>query len=430
MKNAVFIRIQIHQSHSGDINALLQKGSLNFALSADCSRLLCLCDFIAGCPWIDHRRNDAESEQHRNRCFVSRVLQPQSVCQQECSIRDKNSENGLQNKVIHDLIKRLYSLLKINGYDDEYLDDLFYNNVYRINYLTNNKITLDNVEIAVANENELINYINDAKRLIINNERTENIRKVAQSQISGEATEELNRYGIEANIENVQAYLNLKAGRKGRDVSVWDQAEKIAKLAFKETRQKMLEDLIDEEDYEEAYEEKLSDLATQLDDLLSYESETYIDVRSIHLMQKQISVAASLARQNSFEIPVEVDGRVVSMHVTLKESATEGKKVEAELQTQDYGHISMAMTIDDGKVKGAFAAAYPNSGELSEYMTEVRDRFITGLRENEPTLQVSSTDIGIFYRRQEAGSAVEGTENGFFDNRALLRMAELFVHAV
>ncbi|WP_026658046.1 DUF6240 domain-containing protein [Butyrivibrio sp. AC2005] len=261
-------------------------------------------------------------------------------------------------------------------------------------------------------------------------EKADNIRKFARTQISGEATEELSRFGIEANIENVQAYLNLKAGRKGREVSVWDRAEKIAKLAFKETRQKMLEDLIDEDDYESSYEENIEELARQLDEMLTYEADTYIDVRSIHLMKKQLSVAAGLARQNSFEIPVEVDGRLVSMHVTLRESLTDGKKMEAELETQDYGHISMAMTINDRTVKGALAASYPNNSELAEYMSEVRERFVNRLKENEPDLEVKSTDIGIFYRRQEAGSAIAGSENGVFENRTLLRMAEIFVQSV
>ncbi|WP_408069764.1 DUF6240 domain-containing protein [Butyrivibrio sp. JL13D10] len=263
-----------------------------------------------------------------------------------------------------------------------------------------------------------------------NNERAENVRRIATSNISGTATEELLRLGIEANVENVQAYLNLKAGRKGRVGSIWDYAEKMAGIAFKETRQKMLEDLIEEEDYESAYEEKLSELSLQLEEMLNYEADTYIDVRSIHLMQKQLSVASNLARQNSFEIPVEVDGRVVSMHVTLRENQKEGKKVEAELETEYYGHISMAMAIDDGVVKGAFAATYPNSGDLSDYMQQVKKNFINGIKESEPTLEVNSKDIGIFYRRQEAGSAVAGTENGDFENRTLLRMAEIFVQSI
>ncbi|SEL65918.1 hypothetical protein SAMN04487770_11473 [Butyrivibrio sp. ob235] len=261
-------------------------------------------------------------------------------------------------------------------------------------------------------------------------EKASDLRKIASGQISEEMAKELARYSIEANVENVQAYLNLKSGRKGRETSVWDHAEKIAKLAFKETRQKMLDDLINEDNYEEAYVEKMLELSESLDNILMNETDTYIDVRTIHLMQKQLTVATNMARQKSFEIPVELEGRTVSMHVTLRETALDGRKVEAEVETIDYGHISMAMTIEDNVIKGAFAAAYPHTGEMAEYMTELRQRFIDGLKEAEPELLTDSTNIGIFYRRQEAGSAIAGSENGVFENRTLLRMAEIFVHAV
>ncbi|WP_022763010.1 DUF6240 domain-containing protein [Butyrivibrio sp. AD3002] len=261
-------------------------------------------------------------------------------------------------------------------------------------------------------------------------EKASDLRKIASGQISEEMSKELARYSIEANVENVQAYLNLKSGRKGRETSVWDHAEKIAKLAFKETRQKMLDDLINEDNYEEAYVEKMLELSESLDNILMNETDTYIDVRTIHLMQKQLTVATNMARQKSFEIPVELEGRTVSMHVTLRETALDGRKVEAEVETIDYGHISMAMTIEDNVIKGAFAAAYPHTGEMAEYMTELRQRFIDGLKEAEPELLTDSTNIGIFYRRQEAGSAIAGSENGVFENRTLLRMAEIFVHAV
>ena len=61
-----------------------------------------------------------------------------------------NSTSGLQNKAIYDLIKRLYLLLKNNGYNDEYFDNLLFND-YRINYLTNNKITLNDIELTKMN---------------------------------------------------------------------------------------------------------------------------------------------------------------------------------------------------------------------------------------------------------------------------------------
>ena len=84
---------------------------------------------------------------------------------------DKNSENGLQNKAIYNLLYRLYQLIEKTGYIDEYLDDIFYGS-YIITYLLNGKIKLNDNEI---NQNGLIQYINDSNKLIIENERNGNI---------------------------------------------------------------------------------------------------------------------------------------------------------------------------------------------------------------------------------------------------------------
>ncbi|WP_029323659.1 DUF6240 domain-containing protein [Butyrivibrio sp. AE3004] len=262
------------------------------------------------------------------------------------------------------------------------------------------------------------------------NEKVNDIRKVASSQTSEDAIKELTKMGIEANTDTILAFLNLKAGRKGRDSSVWNLAEKMATLAFKEVRQDMLDDLIREEDYSKAYEENLLNLSDSLNEMLINEADTYIDVKTIHLMQKQLSVASKMSRNESYEIPVEIDGKITSMYVTFKESEMDGSKVEAEIETEYYGHISMGMTIDEGEVRGAFAASLKQTDDLAEYMDGVKDRFIRELSEKEAKLTIEKENIGILYRRQEAGSAIQGSEKGIFDKRTLLRMAEIFVHSV
>jgi hypothetical protein len=84
---------------------------------------------------------------------------------------DEYSENGLENKEIYNLIKRLYLLIEKTGYIDEHLDDIFYN-THVITYISNEKIKLNNIEI---NQDRLSNYISDSNRLIIKNERTTNV---------------------------------------------------------------------------------------------------------------------------------------------------------------------------------------------------------------------------------------------------------------
>jgi len=158
--------------------------------------------------------------------------------------------------------------------------------------------------------------------------------------------------------------------------------------------------------------------------------DTYIDIKAIHLMQKQISVAAKMSDKGSFDIPVEVDGRTVSMHVTLKEDETQGTKLGASLESAYYGQVSMAMTIEDKTVMGVFSSALQKNEEIQSYMEDVKDRFIKALEAEEPELIVDTKNIGIMYRQTDPSSAVQGAENGISDSRLLLRMAAIFVHAV
>ncbi len=270
----------------------------------------------------------------------------------------------------------------------------------------------------------------DTERLYYS-EESRRVRNIVERSDAESVAKELSEYDIEISASNIEALVQLRLGRRGRH-SVWDQAEKIAHLAFKETEQEMLDELGGVRDYGDSYAEHLAELSQQLSDMISESEqvESYIDVKAIHLMQKQISVATRMADKGSYEIPVEVDGRTVSMHVTLRDDRSEGTKMEASLETMDFGRVSMAMTIDEGEVKGIFASALSKNEELSEYINEVKNRFINELKANEPELIVESKNIGIMYHRSDVGSAIQGAEKGISDSRTLLRMAGIFVHSV
>ncbi len=258
-------------------------------------------------------------------------------------------------------------------------------------------------------------------------ERAREAREVTARSDAASLQAELSEYGIEEAVENLQAMLNIRAARRGRN-SVWDQAEKIAHLAFKETEQEMLEELQDAQDYKDSYEGHLLELAEQLDEILLETSESYIDVRAIHLVQKQILVMNKMADRGTYEIPVEIDGRTVSMKVTLKDSESGGSKVEAAVETLDYGRISMAMTSDEEGVKGVFATSLASFDELTEFMEASREKFVNELTDKGINVDINS--VGILYRASNAGDAVSEGGKGFSDSRDLLRMAGIFIQAL
>ena len=283
----------------------------------------------------------------------------------------------------------------------------------------------DKLQEEVANENEML------LEKAYYSEQAREVRETVRRNDAEQARNELTESGIEINAENLRAIMGLRNGRRGRN-GVRDQVERIAHLAFKETEKKMLDDLAEAEDYKESYNEGLSELSYKLDAMLTDEAgpDSYIDIKAIHLMQKQISVAAKMADKGSFDIPVEVDGRTVSLHVTLKEDETQGTKLNASLESAYYGQVSMAMTIEENRVVGVFSSAMSKNDEIQGYMEEVKDRFMKSLKDSEPELIVDSGNIGIMYHQGDPSNMVQGAENGISDSRLLLRMAAIFVHAV
>ena len=262
-------------------------------------------------------------------------------------------------------------------------------------------------------------------------EETRRIRNIIDVADDTDLAEELIRNEIEVNVANLEALINLRAGRRGRN-GLFNQAEKLSNLSFKEKEAEILDELAGGIEFKEAYEEQLEELSQSLDDMLIQETETvsFIDVKAIQLMQKQIYVAVKMADRGSFEVPVEVDGRTVSMHVTLKDSDNEGSKMEANVESSFYGRISFAATIENGQLRGAFATSLTQAPDVSEYMEEVKGRFIKEADLLDSGLAITESNINIMYHRSEAGSVVQGAENGVSDNRQLLRMAAIFVHAL
>lgn len=89
----------------------------------------------------------------------------------------------------------------------------------------------------------------------------------------------------------------------------------------------------------EAYEH----LADRMEEILTVSAEQQtdrIDVKEINLAWKQVSVARNLAREECFEIPMEIGGRMTSVNVRLCHSSTTENHVTITMETENFGKVS------------------------------------------------------------------------------------------
>ena len=260
-------------------------------------------------------------------------------------------------------------------------------------------------------------------------EQIRQIRQLASSKAAEPAADELKSVDVAVTFNNLEAMISQRRDR--RNGNIWEKTEK-----FEETS--LLADKLEDDDYEENYIKILGDISDKLSEELITENDTYIDVRAISLLQKQISVMSRSAESGSFEVPVEVDGFKLSMHVTLKSEKNANSRMDASVQTDEYGLITLSIHKEGDEIRGMLTTTNGSNQEESEYLENVRTRLCEKIAEKIKDVGIDRENIAILYNTQGSLSstgavrtqAMDGGITEKTDTRTLLTMAKAFIEAL
>ena len=256
-----------------------------------------------------------------------------------------------------------------------------------------------------------------------NKDQLKEIRDTVSTQEKASAQQELQENNIPVSISHLQAMEEMLSSRKTTGTSIWDRYEELTG-----SRDLVQSEDADSEDYCSSYKEDLQQMADQLNKVISDTDVTYIDMKAISLMHKQLAVAQEMADHGSYEIPVQVGEQTVSMHVVLQKDEGEGSGVEASLETQDYGTLSVSMRIRNGKVSGLLKTDHGETPQTRNYCETVRARLSENISGQLPQLNFDENDMAVIYGSKSNG-AIAGSEEKASD-QTLLSLARAFVTAI
>ena len=256
-----------------------------------------------------------------------------------------------------------------------------------------------------------------------NKDQLKEIRDTVSTQEKASAQQELQENNIPVSISHLQAMEEMLSSRKTTGTSIWDRYEELTG-----SRDLVQSEDADSEDYCSSYKEDLQQMADQLNKVISDTDVTYIDMKAISLMHKQLAVAQEMADHGSYEIPVQVGEQTVSMHVVLQKDEGEGSGVEASLETQDYGTLSVSMQIRNGKVSGLLKTDHGETPQTRNYCETVRARLSENISGQLPQLSFDENDMAVIYGSKSNG-AIAGSEEKASD-QTLLSLARAFVTAI
>ena len=181
------------------------------------------------------------------------------------------------------------------------------------------------------------------------NEKVNEIRQAVKAETAVlEVLDNISEPHSPVNMAAVDMLINQRGSlfRTLRDKVDEEHADEIVE-EFKNIR----DSFDDEESVNRAYsnfEEKASEIIKETAEL----TDKYIDVRSLSLVGKQISVIGKLANEHTYEVPVEINGEMTSINLKLVSDSENAGKVSASFTTETTGKVSAEFTLKNGEVTG------------------------------------------------------------------------------
>lgn len=194
------------------------------------------------------------------------------------------------------------------------------------------------------------------------------------------------------------------------------------------------EALTDKDSAQAAYEEMQQAYEEVLEEAQYDEGITYVDLKAIQSCHKQLTLAGNLAKEENYQIPVEIHGEMTAIHLKILHGKEDGGKVKATLSTERYGDVAAQFTIKNHKVSGYIACATPEGTEaLQEQSNGLKERLrsaMNGFSENGMELDkvgvVHSSELDLnAFQAEEAPETSESAQTA-----DLYRIAKAFISAI
>ena len=130
-----------------------------------------------------------------------------------------------------------------------------------------------------------------------------------------------------------------------------------------EAVENLYESMTDEEPMKEAYERLSRTYADILERAVYGEDSTgKIDLKEIGSLYKQVAFNAGMAKEESYEVPVKIDGEMTSINLKIVHGREESGKVMLSMETTIYGKVAAQFSISAGRSGEYHLSGYVSCG--------------------------------------------------------------------
>ncbi len=171
-------------------------------------------------------------------------------------------------------------------------------------------------------------------------------------------------------------------GRRGemfRKIKEFTEKQESADAEITEMLTQMKEHFTQAQEAQKAYEEMQETVNERLEQVMLSGEMGYLDIKALSSISKQLSLAGNLAKEENYELPAVIDGRLTSVNVRFRRDGAD---------SAEKGSVSVSAELANGekvmaelKIQGDVITGYMgcSSREKTAHFMEKREDFIRNI---------------------------------------------------
>lgn len=138
-----------------------------------------------------------------------------------------------------------------------------------------------------------------------------------------------------------------------------------------------------------------------------------IDVKAAKALYKGLSLAGNLAREENYEIPMNIKGEITSVNLKIYHNASQTGKVAVTLETENLGKVAAEFDVTNDRISGMIV--YENRAyqtELTQLEEAVKQELgrVGGRKTGISLVHAKSVDLNRFGQDRDAESTADGAK--------------------
>ncbi|MBQ5851931.1 MAG: hypothetical protein IIW54_14135 [Lachnospiraceae bacterium] len=152
-----------------------------------------------------------------------------------------------------------------------------------------------------------------------------------------------------------------------------EETKSFANRSVLDSSDRFIDALLDKKTANAAYDEIINESNKAVEDIVYQKGNGYLDVKAAQALFKGLSLASNLAREENYEIPMDINGEITSVNLKIYHNNAKAGKVAVTMDTQVFGKVVCEFTVTQKSISGILVYdKKDNKSKIDELEKEVK----------------------------------------------------------